>query len=220
MTATFADKGNRTRARYHPAVRRLFRILTRVVIALSFALFLAVVVLWVQSQFSRDFVAREQVWPIPAGFRGEVVAIGSGYGRVWWRRTTWQTSGGPEWLWPPEKGSLSRSPGIPFWITGSGHRISTNWFAGAGPDFEWAVDTNGYDGRSFYWRTLTVPYWALTAGLGLMPGAWLARAVRNWRRRRRVARAGRCAGCGYDLRATPDRCPECGRMPSATWSLT
>jgi hypothetical protein len=38
---------------------------------------------------------------------------------------------------------------------------------------------------------------------------WLAFVVTTIRRRR-IPTVGFCVKCGYDLRATPDRCPECG----------
>lgn len=56
-----------------------------------------------------------------------------------------------------------------------------------------------------------VPHWLVALVLAI-PVAWLFNA---WRRRVRAERmaSGQCVACGYDLRATPDRCPECGQVP-------
>jgi hypothetical protein len=52
--------------------------------------------------------------------------------------------------------------------------------------------------------TVTCPLWLILAVL-LIPG--LIVGLRIQRRRRRLT-AGRCKRCGYDLRGSPERCPE------------
>jgi hypothetical protein len=53
--------------------------------------------------------------------------------------------------------------------------------------------------------------WTIVAATAPGIGWWLFSLVRR-RMRRRLAAAGRCAHCGYDLRASPERCPECGAV--------
>jgi hypothetical protein len=59
---------------------------------------------------------------------------------------------------------------------------------------------------------LRLPYWPIAAATALLP-AWRLLTHRRRRRRARAAQ-GLCPRCGYDLRATPDRCPECGTIPA------
>jgi hypothetical protein len=66
-------------------------------------------------------------------------------------------------------------------------------------------------GPGNYYAEWAAPAWAVCLVLALLPTAWLVR----WRRARSRSRAGLCPACGYDLRATPDRCPECGAVVSS-----
>jgi hypothetical protein len=62
----------------------------------------------------------------------------------------------------------------------------------------------------YYQSKVGVAYRLLFLVTLLPPAIWLWER-RRWVRRRRIE-AGLCRGCGYDLRATPGRCPECGHV--------
>jgi hypothetical protein len=66
---------------------------------------------------------------------------------------------------------------------------------------------------------VVIPYWCPTALAAILPTIFAFKA-RRWRRERLRKRLGLCQCCGYDLRASTDRCPECGTaidlvLPSA-----
>jgi hypothetical protein len=57
----------------------------------------------------------------------------------------------------------------------------------------------------------SAPLWAAVLVLIPLPLTWL----NQWSTRRHRARSGLCPTCGYDLRASPERCPECGTPTKA-----
>lgn len=88
----------------------------------------------------------------------------------------------------------------------------------------WHWRALGFDGRiessktaHAYYRVYRVvfPYWVPAALAAVIPAMSLRATLRRRTARKRV-RNHQCASCGYDLRASTNRCPECGQSVPAT----
>jgi hypothetical protein len=193
------------------AARRIGRWLFHAAAALSLLLTAAVVVEWGRGYRRWEYAGFARVTMEDGRLVERRVDLIACKGVVWFlvdRSMTEPSGPAAEWVAEPRE-RLNRG-----WQLRLGSYDNTlqpqgasQWAAYHATGFRYAY--NGVAAQAFENWNLVVPMWALLAVTLVVPAVWLV----AWRRRARAAArvgAGLCVQCGYDLRASPERCPECG----------
>lgn len=168
--------------------RRLIPLLSAVDVAL-------VVALWVRSYLRLETIA----W-IPAERSYSIFTARGDIGFMWWTKFVKGYHSGLYWLYLNNPAS-TQAGGTR--IGSKAENADRGWVIRWGNQFE-----RNNTGRPC--GIIVFPFWLIAVCTGFpLFRSGITRIVRQ-----RADRSGRCHHCGYDLRATPHRCPECGAVPS------
>ena len=171
-------------------------------LAIASAIFLMVTVaMWARSHWKRDYGFTWVPWPGDAAGKRWVKLDGdSGGGQV---EVSWK-------VWTDaDRGLLQKQTGL------GAKAYHYRAFGDVPRSYARSYPPSAWNSIGFRWysgvthSSVCFPYWAIVLISTLAPAMWWM-GRRRRRERAELELAGRCAGCGYDLRATPDRCPECG----------
>jgi hypothetical protein len=188
--------------------RRLFR----AAVVVSFAGFLVLLVCWVAS-IALTFIDDRPRWVEPyvvwrtAPTRAYAVQVTRGGLSLERRELPWAMK-----TWPPAVSMYDPEPDL---VVQTLERSNVRFSMGRFDDVSILGFEKGHwdayiglagDSGKTHGAYLAIPIWFLLLAFGFLPG----RAVVKRLRERRHARVGMCRVCGYDLRASPERCPECG----------
>jgi hypothetical protein len=181
------------------------RWLINILSALSLLLCIAIAVVWVRSYYKQDDIniyrTSHQIYL--SSYRGAIVFE---LGRQEWHGkligATWKVSSSGAGL---AGDAYMANLAVSQWQ----HTLLTH-IELLGLGFLRFQDQYRPGGSKFDRTMVRVPHWSLLSVSAPLPLIWL------WRRHRQQKRPrlGLCPSCGYDLRATPNHCPECGHEPS------
>jgi hypothetical protein len=180
--------------------RRLFTCLT----ILSLLLCLATVALWVRSYWRQDNLERVRGTPEMLHY----VNLGSAFAELSLlavqviKTPTPPIMAEHDWHYSADRATVTDT--LSSWANLKQLGPGTFRFRGFGYI---SISSHEYSVRGIYF-----PHWFAALLLIILPAIRLRSILRTRRRHR----AGLCPHCGYDLRATPDRCPECGHLPSVS----
>jgi hypothetical protein len=179
-------------------MRRKLFILTAIA---SAVLFVGICLLWLRSRVVRDYAWTWLPWPSDAGVQRCLkfdADSGGGQLELSWKVWTAAQRNAFGFTTLPGKDYFFRTfPDVP------------QDYARSIPPTNWnTLGFKYYSGATH--SSIYFPYWSGALLTAVLPGAWMMQHQRRHRR----AKAGHCPACGYDLRASPDRCPECGAVPN------
>jgi hypothetical protein len=187
-------------------MKRLLRILFNALTAISLLLFVATIVLWVRSHWVCDTLTQMERRQSPSMTHGLCLYSECGrMGSAIFDSTPMLIRDTPGDSVPLNSPSVTREDWT--WVTTPSH-----------PGGGWAPWSSlrygvGIGGTYNAVHRRDVAHWLIAALLAAVPAARLVAPIR--RALRRPGPNNLCPACGYDLRATPNRCPECGVAPAA-----
>lgn len=194
-------------------MRRLVRYLFTFCSAVSLLLCFAVCVLWVRSYFTADVVA--DGWVNRPPISGTYVQAWSNRGAISFRRFDVAVAGAVPL-------NYSVGDNIHLDIRPGEHWTSSDPEPWVEKRFGYLLGFSYSDGTMVYPplpgmtqrqrnRDVSFPHWFPMLLAAILPVLW----HRHQRRARTRRVNGLCLRCAYDLRATPERCPECGTLAKA-----
>src|SRR6266850_2761924 len=191
---------------------------------------------WVRSQWASDaWFFRPRTVQASSGMSGQFRSsrwIGSSAGNLILADITFPEQSGTQEFWELHKffgykrasAAWPLLPPLPMTITAENHVRGTgfgfhqlNSVCKASPQ-----GTRQWAGQ-YRERETRIAWWLMVACSSFLPLVWGSRwEARMWleRRRQKKIRQKICLKCGYDIRATPERCSKCGQIQIQTMGET